>query len=106
MGYLDKAQRQRKLNTLREHCQQLRRPYEQIEKTLVYFLHLTRDGRDGTLSPQAAIECFADLASEGFDQVIVIMPNVTDLECFDLLASRIIPVVERIAVAGREPSFG
>jgi len=48
----------------------------------------------------------ADLASEGFDQVIVIMPNVTDLECFDLLASRIIPVVERIAVAGREPSFG
>ncbi len=38
MGYLDKAQRQRKLNTLREHCQQLRRPYEQIEKTLVYFL--------------------------------------------------------------------
>jgi hypothetical protein len=48
----------------------------------------------------------ADLASEGFDQVIVIMPNVTDLECFDLLASRIILSVERIAVAGREPSVG
>ena len=91
---------------MREHCQQLHRPYEQIEKTLVYFLHLTRDGRDGTFSPQAAIECFADLASEGFDQVIVIMPNVTDLECFDLLASRIIPSVERIAVAGRESSSG
>src|SRR5260370_21278509 len=47
----------------------LGRPYEQIEKTLVYFLHLTRDGREGSFSPQAAIECFADLAAEGFDQV-------------------------------------
>ena len=37
----------------------------------------------------------------GFDQVIMIMPNVTDLECFDLLAGGIIPEVERIPVAGR-----
>jgi F420-dependent oxidoreductase-like protein len=101
MGYIDKDTRQRKLDILREHCQALGRPYEQIEKTLVYFLHISRDGRNGTLSAQAAIECFADLAAEGFDQVIVIMPNVTDLECFDLLASRIIPEVERIPVTGR-----
>jgi len=64
-------------------------------------MHLTCHGRNGTLSPQAAIDCFADLAAEGFDQVIMIIPNVTDLECFDLLASRIIPEVERIPVAGR-----
>jgi hypothetical protein len=101
MGYLDKDSRQHKLNILREHCQALGRPYEQIEKTLVYFLHLTRDGHNGTLSPQAAIDCFADLAAEGFDQVIMVLPNVTDLECFELLASRIIPDVERIPIAGR-----
>lgn len=101
MGYLDKDARQRKLNILREHCQTLGRPYEQIEKTLVYFLHLTHDGRNGTLSPQAAIDCFANLAAEGFDQVIMVLPNVTDLECFELLASRIIPEVERIPIAGR-----
>ncbi len=64
-------------------------------------LRFTRDGRNGTFSPQAAIDCFADLAAEGFDQVIMIIPNVTDLECFDLQASRIIPEVERIPVAGR-----
>lgn len=101
MGYLDKDARQRKLNILREHCQTLGRPYEQIEKTLVYFLHLTHDGRNGTLSPQAAIDCFANLAAEGFDQVIMVLPNVNDLECFELLASRIIPEVERIPIAGR-----
>ena len=64
MGYIDKDQRQRKLDILREHCQALGRPYEQIEKTLVYFLHITSDGRNSTLSPQAAIDCLADLASE------------------------------------------
>jgi len=99
MGYLDKDQRQRKLDILREHCQTLGRPYEQIEKTLVYFLHITSDGRNGTLSPQAAIDCLADLASEGFDQII--MPNVTDQDLFDLLAAKIVPVVETIPVAGR-----
>jgi F420-dependent oxidoreductase-like protein len=101
MGYLDKDQRRHKLDILRQHCQALGRPYEQIEKTLVYFLHLTRDGHNGTLSPQAAIDCFADLAAEGFDQVIMVLPNVTDLECFELLASRIIPDVERIPTADR-----
>ncbi len=101
MGYLDKHARQQKLDCLRGHCQALGRQYEEIEKTLVYYLHLSSDGRAGTFSPQAAIDCFADLAAEGFDQVIVGMPNMADLECFDLLASRIIPEVERMPVAGR-----
>lgn len=101
MGYLDKDQRQRKLDCLHEHCQALGRPYDQIEKTLVYFLHITQDGRNGSLSPQAAIDCFGSLAGEGFDQVIVVMPNMIDLEPFDLLGSRIIPEVEKIPVAGR-----
>ena len=57
MGYIDKAERRRKLSILRDHCQALGRPYEQIEKTLVYFLHITRDGRKGTFGPQAAIDC-------------------------------------------------
>jgi hypothetical protein len=33
--------------------------------------------------------------------VIVGLPNLADLECFDVLASRIIPEVERMLVAGR-----
>jgi hypothetical protein len=67
----------------------------------VYFLHLSADGHDGTLSPQAAIACFADLAAEGFDQVIVVTPQVTDPQCLELFASQIIPEVERMPVAGR-----
>jgi hypothetical protein len=37
----------------------------------------------------------------GIDQAIFNMPNVYDLEPFDLLATEIIPAVEKIQVAGR-----
>src|SRR5213080_1273976 len=41
----------RKLAVLREHCQAVGRPYEEIEKTSLSVLPVTRHGRDGTLSP-------------------------------------------------------
>ncbi len=98
---LGKDQLQHKLDVLRDHCQSLGRPYEQIEKTTLDVIYLTRDGRNGTMTPTAAIDYFADLASRGIDQAIFSMPNVYDLEPFDLLATEIIPVVEKIQVAGR-----
>jgi hypothetical protein len=87
------------LEVLREHCQAIGRPYEQLEKTLVYYLHITLEGLDGTHSPQAAIDTLADLAAEGFDHVI--LGNITDPKTFDLLATRIIPAIEGVAVSGR-----
>jgi F420-dependent oxidoreductase-like protein len=98
---LGRNELQRKLDVLRKHCQSIGRPYEQIEKTTLDVLHLTRDGRNGTMTPAAAIEHFAYLASMGIDQAIFSMPNVYDLEPFDLLATEIVPVIEKIPVAGR-----
>ncbi len=37
----------------------------------------------------------------GIDQAIFSLRNVHDLEPFDLLATEIVPVVEKIPVAGR-----
>ena len=95
-----------KLDVLREHCQALGRPYEAIEKTTISTLpadglHLTRDGRDGSMTPDAAVEAFARLAALGIDHAIFNMPNVTDIEVFDLLRDEVVPRVERIQVAGR-----
>jgi F420-dependent oxidoreductase-like protein len=98
---LGKDQLQHKLDVLRDHCQSIGRPYEEIEKTTLDTIHLTRDGRNGTTTPAAAIEHFASLAAMGIDQVIFNMPNVYDLEPFDLLATEIVPAVEKIQVAGR-----
>lgn len=92
---------QRKLNVLRNHCQVLGRPYEQIEKTTLNKLHITLDGRNGTLNPAASIEYLSGLAGLGVDHAIFSLPNVADPDIFDLLATKIIPKVEMIPVAGR-----
>jgi F420-dependent oxidoreductase-like protein len=90
-----------KLDVLREHCQAVGRPYEQIEKTTLDVVHITRDGRNGTMNAAAAIDYFGSLASLGIDQAIFSMPNVTEAEPFEVLATQIIPEVEKIKVAGR-----
>jgi F420-dependent oxidoreductase-like protein len=92
---------QNKLDVLRGHCQAIGRPYEQIEKTTLSVISLSRDGRNGSMTPAAAIEYFASLAALGIDQAIFSMPNVYDLDVFDLFATEVIPAVEKIAVAGR-----
>jgi F420-dependent oxidoreductase-like protein len=97
---LGKDEVKRKLDVLREHCDKLGRPYEQIEKTTLDTIRLSRDGRNGTLSPSAAIDHFAEQAAIGVDQAIFNSPDVTNLEFFDVLA-QIAPEVEKIPVAGR-----
>ncbi len=92
---------QHKLDVLREHCQAVGRPYEQIEKTTLDSIKLTSDGRDGSITPAAAVEFFAELASMGIDQAIFSLQNVSDPEAFDLLATEVIPQVNKIIVAGR-----
>ncbi len=91
----------RKLDILRDHCASLGRDYNEIEKTTLNVMPITRDGRNNTLSPSAAIDIFASQAELGIDQAIFSMPNVSELEPFDVLANEIVPVVEKITVAGR-----
>jgi F420-dependent oxidoreductase-like protein len=99
---LGDEQVQHKLAVLRDYCQSIGRPYEQIEKSVLEGIHVSHDGRQGTITPAAAIERCALLASLGFDHVIFCMMfQYYDMETFDLLATEVIPAVEKIAVAGR-----
>lgn len=90
-----------KLDVLREHCDAVGRPYDAIEKTTLSTLNITRDGGNGSITPTQAVEQFASLAAMGIDQAIFNMPNVYDPAVFDLLATEVIPQVERMPVAGR-----
>ena len=98
---LGKDELQRKLDILQEHCQALGRPYSDIEKTTLDTLHITRDGHNKTLTPAAVLDQLAALAEQGIDHAIFSMPNVTDLDVFDILATEIVPAAEKIPVAGR-----
>jgi F420-dependent oxidoreductase-like protein len=100
-AYPDLGKLKHKLDVLRGHCEAVGRPYEQIEKTSLGIVHLTRDGRDGSLSPAAAVEHFAALAELGIDHAIFSLPNVHEQEPFELLATEVIPAARKIVVAGR-----
>jgi hypothetical protein len=92
---------QHKLDVLRDHCQSLGRPYEEIEKTTLDQFAITRDGRNNTLPPDATVDQLAAMAEIGIDQVILILRNITDLEAFDVMATQVIPEVEKARVTGR-----
>jgi hypothetical protein len=47
------------------------------------------------------VDFFGGLAELGIDQAIFSLPNVHELEPLELLATEIVPQVEKIAVAGR-----
>ena len=89
-----------KLEVLQAHCQRLGRPYEQIEKTSLDTISLSRDGREGTLTPAAAIDRFGELAALGIDHALFNTPQAHELEFYDLLAE-IVPEVDKITPAGR-----
>jgi len=92
---------QHKFDVLREHCASVGRPYEAIEKTTLDSFALTRDGRDGSMTPNAVLDNFAELAEMGVDQAIFSLRNVYDPAAFELLATEVVPQAEKIHVAGR-----
>jgi len=100
-AHVGKTMLQHKLNVLRRYCEDLGRPFEEIEKTTLSLMHLTRHGRNGTVSPAAAIDSLGELAEIGIGHAILILPNVSELEPFELLATEILPQVSKIPIGGR-----
>lgn len=91
-----------KLDVLRGHCEAEGRPYNEIEKTVLASITVSRDGSNGTMTPAQAIEFFHTMADLGIDHVIGgALPNVHEEGAFDLLASEVIPEIKKIVPAGR-----
>lgn len=90
-----------KLDVLRGHCETEGRPYEDIEKTSLGAVTLTRSGSNGEVSPAQLLDKLHALADLGFDHAIYSFKNVTDPAVFDLLATEVIPAASRIPVQGR-----
>ncbi|HKP51195.1 MAG TPA: LLM class F420-dependent oxidoreductase [Chloroflexia bacterium] len=92
---------QHKLDVLKGHCEAEGRPYEEIEKTSLGSMMVSRDGRPDTISPQQAIDYFANLARLGIDQGLISMLNVSHPDAFEVFKEDIVPAVHQIPVAGR-----
>jgi F420-dependent oxidoreductase-like protein len=98
-----------KYDVLRQRCEEEGRPYEEIEKTTVQAMLVTKDGRvpEGlqtrvpAMTPAQAVEVFHQLAEIGTDHAIVNMPNYTAPDALEIWASDIIPAVVKLIPAGR-----
>ncbi len=90
-----------KMDVLREHCATLGRPYEQIEKTSLGTLHITRSGGNGTKTPAEAIAHFQWLANLASIRPSSICPMSANLTPSTVLAKEVIPAVLELPVAGR-----
>ena len=89
-----------KLDVLRQHCERLGRPYDEIEKTTLGGLALSRDGRERTATVEQALDRFGQLAGIGVDHAIVSMPRVYDEAAFELVPE-LVRKLEAVTPAGR-----
>ena len=76
----------RKYAILREHCEAVGRPFDEIERSTLQSTRLSADGAAGTETPEAAAERFAALAEAGAQHVVVGIQNVEQPGVADLAA--------------------
>ena len=101
-----------KYDVLRRRCDEVGRPWSEIEKTVLSFMLVTPDGQAPAWIPPApfplrartpaqAIEHFHSLAELGTDHAIFSMPNDFAPDAFEVWGSEIVPAVHKIVPAGR-----
>jgi F420-dependent oxidoreductase-like protein len=91
-----------KLGVLRDHCDAEGRPNAAIEKTTISGLpKVTRDGANGTVTPEQALEFLAQLAEMGIDQHVLGMSAVGDAATMALIGERVVPEAAKLVPAGR-----
>ena len=79
-----------KLAVLKQHCDELNRPYDQIEKTCLD----TIDLRGGGITPQQMIEKCQMLSQLGFQHLIINLPNVSEIKPIEIIGREVIPQVK------------
>lgn len=75
-----------KFAVLREHCEAVGRPFEEIERSTLQSTRLSADGGPGTETSEAAAARFAALAEAGAQHVVVAIRNVEEPGGVDLAA--------------------
>ena len=80
---------QHKLDVLKGYCEQLGRPYEEIERTALGGVHLA----PGQMTPGEVVEECKKLSRLGFQHLIFNMPNVSEIKPLETIGREVIPEV-------------
>ncbi len=74
-----------KLAVLREHCERLGRPYDEIERTILTSIDLEKDSTDAT------VERFGKLGDAGAQHLIFSVRGVADVSRLERIGAEILP---------------
>jgi F420-dependent oxidoreductase-like protein len=82
-----------KFAVLRAHCEELGRPYEEIERTTLQDIRLSATGGGSARTPAQLVDGFGELADAGVQHVIVSLADVHDLSRLELIGRDVIPSI-------------
>ncbi len=77
----------KKLDVLKQHCDEVGRPYAQIERTVLGVVNLAES------KPADLIETCRDLANLGIQHFIISLPNVHEITPLEVIGREVIPAV-------------
>ena len=81
----------RKWQILREHCEAVGRPFEEIERsTLQSNIRLAREGASGGVTPSQLVDRFGELGDVGAQHILFSVADVHETDRLELLGSTVI----------------
>ena len=80
-----------KFRVLAEHCEALGRPFDEIERSTLQHVLVTRGGTDGGLSPAQFIDRAGELSDVGVQHVILTVDRVEEAGGLDVIVQDVIP---------------
>ncbi len=82
-----------KYAVLREHCERLGRPYDEIERSTLQSVNISPDGTGGSESPSRVVDRFGELSDAGAQHVIFSLRGVDDIARLELVGRDVIPAL-------------
>lgn len=74
-----------KYGVLRRHCEEIGRPYEEIERSTLQSVRVSADGTDGTETPAQIIDRFGELGDAGAQHILFSVRDVWQTDKLELL---------------------
>ena len=86
----------RKYAILDRHCETVGRDPDEIERSTLQDVRISRDGRPGTASPSQVVDHFGDLSDVGVQHVVVALDDAHIPDRLDLLGTAVLPQIHAL----------
>lgn len=83
----------RKFRVLRQHCEDVGRPYDEIERTVLSAIKIAPDA----MFPTEIVELCQELAEIGVQHIIFNMDNDYEIEPLEIIGQEVIPRVAKLS---------